>query len=69
MRTTINLDESLVDSAKAALRTRGLSETVNAALAFVARRGSLRRFDIRAFDVSEEDIATARADRLSSEKD
>src|SRR5439155_277530 len=45
-RTTVNVDESLLDQARAALGTEGLTETVNAALSMAARRGRLATFDI-----------------------
>jgi Arc/MetJ family transcription regulator len=62
-RTTVNVDMALLDGARQALGTVGLSETVNAALAATARRHALAGFDIGAFDVTDEDIATARRDR------
>ncbi len=64
-RTTVNVDESLLDQARAALGTEGLTETVNAALSMAARRGRLATFDIRLFDVTDEDIEDARRDRLA----
>lgn len=64
MRTTVNLDTEKLEAARRALGTEGVSETVNAALADVARRVALRQFDVRAFDVTDEDIASSRRDRL-----
>lgn len=64
MRTTLNIDMTLLEAAKRALGTEGVSETVNAALADVARRVAIQRFDVRLFDVTDDDIALARRDRL-----
>ena len=64
MRTTVNIDPELVEAARLTLKTHGLSETVNAALADVSRRSRLQKFDVRTFDISEEDVAAARRDRL-----
>ena len=68
MRTTVNLDGELLDAARRALGTEGVSETVNAALDDVARRSKLERFDVRIFDVTDADIALARRDRLSDRR-
>lgn len=65
MRTTVNLDVEVLEEARRALGTDGVSETVNAALADVARRVAIRRFDVRLFDVTDEDIAVSRRDRLA----
>jgi Arc/MetJ family transcription regulator len=65
MRTTVNVDGELLEAARQALGTDGVSETVNAALDDVARRAKLGGFDVRAFDVTDADIAAARRDRLS----
>ena len=64
MRTTVNIDDASLKAAQDALGTVGLTETVNRALAEVARQARLRSFDVRAFDVTDEDIASGRADRL-----
>lgn len=64
MRTTVNIDDASLKAAKDAMGTRGLTETVNRALAEVARQARLRSFDVRDFDVTDEDIAAGRADRL-----
>jgi len=64
VRTTVNIDPELVETARKTLQTDGVSETINAALADVARRASLKNFDVRAFDITDEDIAAARKDRL-----
>lgn len=45
-----------------------MSETVNAALAEVARRMAIKRFDVRLFDVTDKDIALSRRDRLTGDQ-
>lgn len=67
MRTTVNIDPELLHMARNGLGTEGVSETINAALADVARRTRLREFDVRMFDVSDEDLADSRRDRLATE--
>lgn len=69
MRTTVNLDPEALSAARRALGTDGVSETVNAALSDVARRVAMGRFDVRLFDVTDDDIALARRDRLTAERD
>lgn len=64
MRTTVNINDASLHAAQEALGTAGLTETVNAALAEVARQARLRSFDVRDFDVTDEDIATGRATRI-----
>lgn len=64
MRTTVNIDDASLKAARDALGTKGPTETVNGALAKVARQARLRDFDVRGFDVTDEDIAAGRADRL-----
>ena len=68
MRTTVNLDPGALDAARRALGTDGVSDTVNAALSDVARRVAIGRFDVRLFDVTDDDIALARRDRLETEQ-
>ncbi len=68
MRTTVNLDPDALDAARRALGTDGVSETVNAALSDVARRVAVGRFDVRLFDVTDDDIALARQDRLETDQ-
>ena len=46
-RITVDVDDRALDAARRALGTKGLSETVNAALREVARRRELRSFDLR----------------------
>lgn len=65
MRTTVNIDPALVEAASKTLNTQGVSETINAALADVSRRARLQDFDVRIFDITDEDVASARKDRLS----
>jgi Arc/MetJ family transcription regulator len=45
-RTTVDIDQRAFDSAQSELGTRGLSETVNAALREVGRRRALAGFDV-----------------------
>ena len=63
MRTTVNIDDASLNAARAALGTSGLTETVNRALQEVARQARRRSFDVRDFDVTDDDIAASRADR------
>lgn len=65
-RTTVSIDDELLRGAAEALGTRGVTETVNAALAAAVRHARLAAFDVRAFDIDDEDIATARADRFGA---
>lgn len=65
-RTTVTLDDVLLDDARRLLGTTGVSETVNAALAMAVRHARLAAFDVRLFDVTDDDIATARADRAGA---
>lgn len=62
-RTTVTLDDGLLQDARRLLGTSGVSETVNAALAAAVREARLVSFDVRRFDVTDDDIAAARADR------
>jgi Arc/MetJ family transcription regulator len=45
-RTTVDIDQLAFDSAQSELGTKGLSETVNAALREVGRRRVLAAFDV-----------------------
>jgi len=65
MRTTVNIDDNLLQEARRALGTKGLTETVNRALASAARQVALKGFDVRTFDITEIDLAASRVDRLS----
>lgn len=46
-RTTVDVDERALAAARRELGTKGLSETVNAALREAARRRVLQGFDVR----------------------
>jgi Arc/MetJ family transcription regulator len=46
-RTTVDVDDRALDAARRELWTKGLSETVNAALRETTRRRVLRGFDVR----------------------
>ena len=63
MRTTVNIDEASLQAAKEALGTAGLTETVNGALAEVARQARIRSFDVRKFDITDEELAGGRTPR------
>lgn len=63
-RTTVNVNEDLLFAARAKLGTRGISDTVNAALAAIARDAILHEFDVRGFGITDEELAVARSDRL-----
>lgn len=45
-RTTVDIDDLALDAARRELGTKGLSETVNAALRDAARRRTLKGFDV-----------------------
>jgi Arc/MetJ family transcription regulator len=62
-RTTVNVDQELLDASRRALDTSGVAETINAALAATARQARLAAFDVRDFDVTDADVDHARADR------
>jgi Arc/MetJ family transcription regulator len=60
-RTTIDVDERALDAARRELGTKGLSETVNAALRDAARRRTLNGFDVvRDVDGTPEEVAAGR---------
>lgn len=63
MRTTVNIDGGLLTAAQQALGTSGVTDTVNAAMADVARRAVLATFSINEFDITDGDLAAARRDR------
>jgi Arc/MetJ family transcription regulator len=63
-RTTVDVDEKALDAARAALGTKGLSATVNAALREAARRRALADFDVvRDIDGTPGEIETNRRER------
>ena len=64
-RTTVNIDDELLSEAQQTLGTAGISATVNAALAATVRQARLAAFDVRMFDVTDQDVADARRDRLA----
>lgn len=60
-RTTVDVDDRALDAARRELGTKGLSETVNAALREAARRRALAGFDVvRDVDGTPEEIAAGR---------
>jgi Arc/MetJ family transcription regulator len=60
-RTTVDVDDQALDGARRELGTKGLSETVNAALREAARRRALRDFDVmRDVDGTPQEVATGR---------
>lgn len=60
-RTTVDVDDYALDAARRELGTKGLSETVNAALRDVARRRVLRGFDVvRDVDGTPQEVAAGR---------
>ena len=60
-RTTVDVDERALDAARRELGTKGLSETVNAALRDAARRRTLKGFDVtRDIDGTPEEVAAGR---------
>jgi Arc/MetJ family transcription regulator len=65
-RTTVTLNDDLLQDARRLLGTSGISDTVNAALALAVRQARLATFDVRQFEITDDDIATARADRSDS---
>ena len=63
-RTTVDVDERALEAARAALGTRGLSATVNAALRDAARRRALAEFDVvRDIDGTPDEVEANRAER------
>lgn len=66
-RTTVDIDEVALHAAQAALGTRGLSMTVNAALREVARRSALADFDVlRDIDGTPAEVQSGRKGRGGS---
>jgi Arc/MetJ family transcription regulator len=65
-RTTVDIDQQAFDSAQSELGTRGLSDTVNAALREVGRRRALADFDVaRDVDGTPADVEANRRGRFS----
>ncbi len=53
------------DSGKGqALGTRGISDTVNAALAAAVRQAKRAAFDVRRFDITDDDVVAVGADQF-----
>ncbi|MGH8934357.1 MAG: type II toxin-antitoxin system VapB family antitoxin [Egibacteraceae bacterium] len=69
MRPTVNLDDALLRDAQATLKTSGVTATVNAALAAVVRQSRLAAFDVRLFDITDDDISEARRERKPMDTD
>ena len=65
-RTTVNVDDKLLRDAKKALGTRGLTETINAAMEDVVRRQARASFTVRDFDITDDDLAEGRANRMAA---
>ena len=60
-RTTVDVDDLALDAARRELGTKGLSETVNAALRDAARRRALKGFDVvRDMDGTPHEVAAGR---------
>jgi Arc/MetJ family transcription regulator len=60
-RTTVDVDDLALDAARRELGTKGLSETVNAALRHTARRRTLKGFDVvRDVDGTPQEVAAGR---------
>ncbi len=60
-RTTVDVDDLALDAARRELGTKGLSDTVNAALRDAARRRTLKGFDVvRDVDGTPQEVAAGR---------
>lgn len=60
-RTTVDVDDYALEAARRELGTKGLSETVNAALRDAARRRVLKGFDVvRDVDGTPQEVAAGR---------
>ena len=64
-RTSLNLDMSLVDEARAVLGTNGTTETVHRALAEVVRQDKLRQLAAWEFSMSNDEIEASEAAELA----
>lgn len=62
-RTTVTLDDDLLRDAQRLLGTSGINDTVHAALAVAIRQARLAAFDVRRFEITDDDIAATRAAR------
>jgi hypothetical protein len=65
-RTTVNVDDTILEQARVILGTSGVTETINAAMAAVVRRAALEEFTLRDFDITDADLADSRRDRSVS---
>lgn len=64
-RTTVDIDADALQRAQVELGTKGLSETVNAALRAVGRRGVLAGFDVvRDIDGTPAEVDEGRRSRI-----
>ncbi|CAN5541458.1 hypothetical protein BH20ACT19_BH20ACT19_07270 [soil metagenome] len=69
-RTTVDVDRGALEAARRALGTAGLSATVNAALARVARDSELADFDVtRDVDGLPEEVEANRRERVTDVPD
>lgn len=60
-RTTVDVDDRALDAARRELGTKGLSETINAALRDAARRRTLKGFDVvRDIDGTPQEVTAGR---------
>jgi hypothetical protein len=63
-RTTVDVDQGALEAARAALGTKGISATVNAALREAARRRALAGFDVvRDIDGTPDEVEANRVER------
>jgi len=65
-RTTVNIDDALLSGARRVLGTKGVSDTVNAAMSVVVRRAARDAFTINDFDITDADLADSRRDRTTT---
>jgi Arc/MetJ family transcription regulator len=62
--TTVDVDQGALEAARAALGTKGISATVNAALREAARRRALAGFDVvRDIDGTPDEVEANRVER------
>jgi Arc/MetJ family transcription regulator len=65
-RTTVNIDDVLLSDAQRVLGTKGVTDTINAAMSAVVRRAALDEFTINDFDITDADLADSRRDRATA---
>lgn len=69
-RTTVDVDQTALAAAQAALGTDSLSSTVNTALREVARRSALTDFDVRRdIDGTPSEVESGRERRSATSAD